>query len=39
MGEHSYFFFKNGAVYEGNIIGNHISGKGKLTTPTLVYNG
>ncbi|XP_031472890.1 phosphatidylinositol 4-phosphate 5-kinase 6-like [Nymphaea colorata] len=38
-GDYNYFFFRDGSTYTGNIIGNRISGKGKLTTSGLVYKG
>ena len=38
-GDHNYFFFKDGSLYVGNIIGNRISGNGKLTTPAVTYEG
>lgn len=39
MGDMNYYFFKDGSCFEGKIIGNHITGNGKLTTKTMVYEG
>jgi hypothetical protein len=39
MSNHNYFFFRDGSCFEGNIVGNRISGNGKLTTAAMVYEG